>query len=291
MDNNFRNSSFKTKIISVLLYVALTGSLIACSHSPDVPGTQLYTEGNQKIEGLVRHHPQAAYTLVFENGVRNCISRWEKLLQLLPDNLNVYAYNRPGYCKSSPAKTARTSDNIVKELRHSLAQQGFKPPYILIGHSMGGLYMQHFARQYPNEVHGLVLVDAIYPGILKNPNEFPWYTQWGMFIFLPRDMREEINLAHTSSAMIDALPSIDTMPIVRMFNEPKSKIEDGSAREIDMGMLNRDEQVIAAIQNLYPQAKTVVADSSHQMQEASPELVLQAIDDVMHTQGAFQSTP
>lgn len=276
------------KRASIFLRFCLIWSLASCKSLPDLPGTQVLQIDKRRIENIERRYEQARYTLVFENGSRNCIQRWKNLLQQLPTNLNVYAYNRPGYCKSSSAETERTSKNIVNELRHALNHQGFKPPYILIGHSMGGLYMQQFARQYPDEVHGLVLVDAIYPGLLKNPKEFPWYTKMGMTLFLSKDMKEEINLAYKSSLLIDALPNIDYMPIVRMFNEPKSKIEDGTAREIDLGMLNRDEKLIAKVRDMYPCAKIVVADSSHQMQETSPELVMQAINDVMHARGALQ---
>ena len=153
-------------ITRLCVFVSL--GLMSCNSLADTLGTQVLRIDNQKIESLVRKHEQASYTLVFENGSRNCIPRWETLFKQLPADVNIFAYNRPGYCKSSPAKTERTSDNIVNELRHTLQQQGVKPPYILIGHSLGGLYMQHFARQYPNEVKGLVLVDAVYPGILKN---------------------------------------------------------------------------------------------------------------------------
>lgn len=276
------------RIVKVLWGLGLVCGLASCKSLPDLPGTEVSQVDNKQIERIVRKHDQSVYTLVFENGSRNCIQRWATLLQQLPDNLNVYAYNRPGYCNSSSATTDRTSANLVNELRQSLRQQGLNPPYILIGHSLGGLYMQHFARQYPNEVKGLVLVDAVYPGLLKKPDEFPWYTKTAMTLFMSGDMKDEIYKANASSEMIDSLPAIDHMPIVRLFNQPKSKIEDGSAKEIDLGMLNRDEKVITKIRNLYPRAKIVVADSSHQMQETSPELVIQAIDDVIQAKGAFQ---
>lgn len=278
----------RVKLVSLFLGLCLVCSLVSCKGLPDLPGTQVLRVDNQQIESILRKHDESAYTLVFENGSRNCIQRWATLLQQLPDNLNVYAYNRPGYCNSSSATTDRASANVVNELRQSLRQQGLNPPYILIGHSLGGLYMQHFARQHPDEVKGLVLVDAIYPGVLKSPDEFPWYTKTAMTLFISGDMKDEIYRANASSEMIDSLPAIDHMPIVRLFNQPTSKIEDGSAKEIDLGMLNRDEKVITKIRNLYPRAKIVVADSSHQMQETSPELVVQAINDVIQAKGAFQ---
>jgi pimeloyl-ACP methyl ester carboxylesterase len=282
------NCFLKTKMMITGLCVFVSLWLISCTNLADTLDTQVLRIDKQKIESLVRKHEQASYTLVFENGSRNCIQRWEVLFNQLPANVNVFAYNRPGYCKSSSAKSLRTSDNIVNELRHTLQQQGVKPPYILIGHSLGGLYMQHFARQYPDEVKGLVLVDAVYPGILKNPEEFPWYAKLAMTTFMSGDMKEEMYLAHASGAIIDSLPTIDHMPIVRLFNYPKRAIENGNANYVDIGMVNRDENLIEKIKAMYPRAKTVVADSSHQMQETSPELVVQAILEVMQAKGALQ---
>lgn len=273
------------KVAGVFWGFCLLGSLTACKSLPDLPGTQVLRMGDRETESIVRRHDRATHTLVFESGSRNCIQRWEKLLQQLPADVNVYAYNRPGYCNSSSAETARTSDNIANELRQALRQQGFGPPYVLIGHSMGGLYMQQFAREYPDEVHGLVLVDAIYPGFMKTPEEFPWYTKMGMAVFLSKDVREEIRLANASGLMIDALPAIDDKPIVRLFNDPKSKIADKTAVEVDFGMFNRDEKLMEKVRTLYPRAKIVTVDSSHQMQETSPEVVVEAIVDVMKARG------
>lgn len=282
------NCFLKTKMMITLLYLFFSLGLMSCSNLADTLDTQVLRIDNQKIETFVRKHEQASYTLVFENGSRNCIQRWETLFKQLPDDVNIFAYNRPGYCKSSYAESMRTSDNIVNELRHTLQQQEVKPPYILIGHSLGGLYMQHFARQYPVEVKGLVLVDAVYPGILKNPEEFPWYAKLGMTTLMSGDMKEELYMANASGLTIDSLPAIDHMPIVRLFNYPKKAIEDGTAKYVDMGMVNKDEKSIAKIKAMYPRAKTVVADSSHQMQETSPELVVQAILEVMQAEGALQ---
>lgn len=153
---------------------------------------------------------------------------------------------------------------------------------------MSGLYMQQFARQYPDEVQGLVLVDAMYPGVLKAPEEFPLYTKIAMSIFLSKVVKEEVDLAHASGLMIDTLPGIDDKPIVRLFNVPQGAIDDGSVIEVDFSVLNSDEKLREKVKNMYPHAKTVIADSSHQIQESSPELVVKAIRDVMQSQGALQ---
>lgn len=49
---------------------------------------------------------------------------------------------------------------VVADLRGLLESAGLKPPYVLVGHSLGGLYRQYFARRYPDEVAALVLVES-----------------------------------------------------------------------------------------------------------------------------------
>ncbi len=269
-----------------LFYFNLLMALAAYGNVPTLAGTKVVTVDERQLEVFVRRVEHAPYTVVFESGARNCIQRWEKVLQQLPNDVNVYAYNRPGYCKSSPSAKARNSKNIVDELRVALKQEGLKPPFILIGHSIGGLYVQHFAREFPEEVHGVVLVDAMYPGFMKSQAEFPWYTKLGMFIFLNKTVHSEISLAHASGLMIDALPAMDDKPIVRMFNEPKGA--QGKAIAVNFGMFNRDEAAMSKVRSMYPRAKIVLADSSHQMQETSPDLIVQAIQDVMRASGPFQ---
>ncbi len=66
--------------------------------------------------------------------------------------------------RSEATERPRDGQQIVADLHQLLQQQGHKPPYVLLGHSLGGLYMQLFARQYPKDVKGLLLVDALYPG-------------------------------------------------------------------------------------------------------------------------------
>lgn len=268
---------------AVLLVPFIICGLTSCQNMPDVEGTKILLIDDKKIESYVRQVEQAEFTLIFENGAANCIQHWEKVLKQLPKEVNVYAYNRPGYCNSSRSNTERTSENIADELRITLDHLGFKPPYVLIGHSLGGLYVQHFARQYPNEIHGMVLVDALSPGVFKQPNEFPWYVTVGKFIFLSNAVRKELDLAYTSGLLIDSLPAIDDKPIVRMFNVPKG---EGNIA-IDFGVFNKDTQTLEKVKKLYPYAKTVVADSSHQMQFTSPELVVQAIMDVIHSNKPF----
>ncbi|NTU81141.1 MAG: alpha/beta hydrolase [Chloroflexales bacterium] len=72
----------------------------------------------------------------------------------------VCVYDRAGLGWSEPSPHERTSPTMVRELHTLLERAGEPGPYVLVGHSLGGLNMRLFAQQHPAEVVGLVLVDA-----------------------------------------------------------------------------------------------------------------------------------
>lgn len=72
----------------------------------------------------------------------------------------VVAYDRAGYAWSDASPLTRTSENIVQELHTLLKNSNIPAPYILVGYSFGGLNVRLFADKYPDEVAGVVLVDA-----------------------------------------------------------------------------------------------------------------------------------
>ncbi len=99
-------------------------------------------------------------TVVFEAGLGDDWHHWNRVASDLSDDTRVFAYSRPGYGDSDATTTPRDPGHIVEELRELLASQDIPPPYILVGHSFGGTYMELFARSHPDEVAGLVLVDS-----------------------------------------------------------------------------------------------------------------------------------
>ncbi len=68
-------------------------------------------------------------------------------------------YDRAGTGWSDPVKLGRTSAQVTDELRDLLRTAGVPGPYLLAGHSLGGLYARHFALRFPDEVAGLLLLD------------------------------------------------------------------------------------------------------------------------------------
>ncbi|PRC93488.1 alpha/beta fold hydrolase [Solimicrobium silvestre] len=231
----------------------------------------------ENIEQLKINTPQSHSVVVFENGARETLETWDKVIADISKDATVFAYNRPGYGRSETTSAPRDGRTIVEELRQILQQQGLKPPYLLVGHSMGGLYMQLFARMYPQEVQGVVLVDSLYPGIIKKPEDFPLYTRIAKYLFLNNTLAHEIDEIHHTGEIIQSLPWRDDIPMVRLFNVPKS----AGAIGLDFGVVNDDPQTIAMVKALYPKARQVIVDSDHRIQAENPEFVISAIREVM----------
>jgi len=85
---------------------------------------------------------------------------WYKVQPELARFTQVVSYDRAGMGWSEPGPGPRSSAQIVQELHTLLNKAGIRAPYVLVGHSLGGLHVQLYAMQYPEEVAGLVLVDA-----------------------------------------------------------------------------------------------------------------------------------
>ncbi|MEY4577378.1 MAG: hypothetical protein RL701_2081 [Pseudomonadota bacterium] len=98
-------------------------------------------------------------TVVFESGLGDDWTPWQQVADEVSAQARVFAHSRPGYGHSDLTEDPRAASDIVEELRTLLAARGYAPPYVLVGHSFGGAYMELFAKAYPEEVVGLVLVD------------------------------------------------------------------------------------------------------------------------------------
>lgn len=245
-----------------------------------LPVPTIDTIGGRQVESLTLRHPASNDVVVFEGGSRSTIDKWGTVPERLGADASVFVYNRPGYGNSAIATTPRDGRTIVDELRTALRFKGLKPPYVLVGHSLGGLYMQLFARAYPDEVKALVLVDSLYPRMIKKTQDFPWTTRLAGRLAFSRAVWREIEQIDATGDMILALPGIDDKPIVRLVNQPTSS----TAIAVDFGAFRMDDATRDAVRALYPKAKRVVVDSSHQMALTSPDVVAAAIRQMLPAQ-------
>jgi pimeloyl-ACP methyl ester carboxylesterase len=84
---------------------------------------------------------------------------WGSIPDSIAKSARVFLYDRADIGKSDTSRLERTIPNMVIELRSILKNQNINPPYILVGHSLGGLITRYFSGNYPDEVKGLLLLD------------------------------------------------------------------------------------------------------------------------------------
>jgi pimeloyl-ACP methyl ester carboxylesterase len=97
--------------------------------------------------------------VVLESGIAASSINWHPVQTGVAEFARVSAYDRAGYAWSDRPRTPRDPETLVNELRALLRAAGEEPPYILVGHSFGGLIVRLYAAMYPDDLAGMVLVD------------------------------------------------------------------------------------------------------------------------------------
>jgi pimeloyl-ACP methyl ester carboxylesterase len=221
-----------------------------------------------KLEGKGTH------TVILESGLGDTLEVWNTVQPLIAANCaKTLSYNRAGYLGSDNSNAPRDSETIVAELRDELKRQNMKPPYILVGHSLGGLYMQYFARNYPQEVAGLVLVDSSHWEqhlAMGNQANTPYNSRQAVTLFMPWIMRREITDSIDAGKQVHASPAAFSIPTIVLSSTRGPPGETPSDRALSA----RLQEEIAAD---YPQANHIrVIDSGHYIQKDHPEVVVEA---------------
>ena len=99
-------------------------------------------------------------TVILEAGASSPSSDWDKVMPEIGKFTRVCAYDRANIGKSEAAQKPRTGGQVVDDLHALLEKSGESAPYVLVGHSFGGIYSILYANQYPRDIVGMVLVDS-----------------------------------------------------------------------------------------------------------------------------------
>lgn len=98
--------------------------------------------------------------LILEAGAGCSSDTWNPVWPELIKLARVVRYDRAGVGNSAPAAQPRTAADIATDLNTLLRTAGIPGPYILVGHSLGGLFARYFAHMYPDQVVGMMLIDS-----------------------------------------------------------------------------------------------------------------------------------
>lgn len=137
--------------------IAAVLSLVAVLIATDTQGFVRVNANGPKLRMLVMG--SARPTVVFENGGGGSLELWGQVPARVSELARVVAYDRAGDGLSDKGLVERDGRNIASELHAALQNARIPPPYILVGHSLGGPYSRIFAGIYPKEVAAMVLVD------------------------------------------------------------------------------------------------------------------------------------
>jgi len=164
MKNSLYHRFIRPLQARVLYAILLAAALTSCSSKQLV--STMNNSGSVEIENPI---------VVLQPGLGDENTVWGKVLPGLSHDFTVIALNRPGYGDTPATDLPRDPCTIAAEQHAQLQAAGTIPPYILVGHSLGGLYQYVYAKLYPEEVAGFVLIDPTHPRNWEMlQNTAPW---------------------------------------------------------------------------------------------------------------------
>jgi pimeloyl-ACP methyl ester carboxylesterase len=126
------------------------------------PGEFVDVDG-RRMHLLVMGNESGKPTILLEAGIGSSSSNWAWVQSELAASTRVVASDRAGLGWSDPAPEPQDAQESARDLHAALEKAGIPGPYVVAGHSYGGLVVRAFADLYPQEVVGMVLVDASHP--------------------------------------------------------------------------------------------------------------------------------
>jgi len=244
-------------------------------------------------------------TIVLEAGLGNGMDSWAEIYTQASAISTTVAYDRPGYGRSLTngerlrsaamdaipgsellgalelaTRTARPTTGAVAaaRLEEVLRRVGARPPYILVGHSLGGQYVQIYAARHPEKVAGIVLVDSRPKGFTAaclrrglSPCEVPGW----MRAVVPGNQKDEIDGLAETDSQTPTPQALGDIPVIRLV-----------ATEWAMGLNAAFHGLWVEMQQAEQRAQRrgrleLVADSGHDIMDDRPEVVLAAIRELV----------
>ncbi|CDO86210.1 hypothetical protein AWC29_29630 [Mycobacterium triplex] len=243
-------------------------------------------------------HGRGSPTVILESGYHNSSDPWSQsyadppavgpgVLPALADEHRVCAYDRPGTLRfpdppsitdrSSPVAMPRTARDVVQDLHALLAAAHIPGPYVLVGHSLGGLFIRLYAQTYPEQVRALAFVDAFpieIPSLMGS--DWPIYRrQLDMPLpqFANADSFEEIDI-DKSVAQVAEAPPFPPVPTVVLTRTEPFAIPGTVSAEQGANLERAWREATEALIALRPQTPHLIATGSdHFVQIHQPDLV------------------
>ena len=263
-------------------------------------------------------------TVILDSGLGDTYLSWHKVQPEIAKFTQVCSYDRAGLGYSDPSSRPRTSRVIAEELHELLRAAGVAPPFVIVGHSMGGFNVRLYTSMYPQDVVGMVLVDASHP---DQENRFPaelknmegsWqreaqFIAYTMPFGVPRllDLCEDGALDRAADC--NARTARERLAEVRAFPESAAQTAStGSFGDLPLAVLSHDPEKLSndlpadlakSVNTLWQGmqedlahlstrgTQTVAKNSGHYIQIDRPDVVIDAVRNVVEQARQAHSKP
>jgi len=239
-----------------------------------------YTENYYAIDDhkmYSKYYKNGTPTVLFEAGLGDSSDSWNYIQDKISLITSTFSYDRAGIGKSEGSFTPRNGLNLIQDLSKLITEVSIDPPFLLVGHSFGGLISRLFACINSDSVVGMILIDAA----LENKEISFQKILTDNHIIRIKNYLENPEL---NSEKIDKVKTYKQISIYkRQFDFPLTIITRGLANCYGEGwpeerLLNVEQKLQLDIKNLSKMSKSIIAKKSgHYIHKDEPELVIKEI--------------
>lgn len=279
-------------LVSVLAFLSMSASADRSPDSDAAPIDGRFDVGGRSIR--LSCTGTGSPTVVVDAGLGTAPAEdpgWQGIAAKIAPVTRICLYDRAGLGSSDPAPTTpRTSRDATADLHAALAKARVPGPYLVAGHSIGGLHAQVFASLYPDDTAGLVLISTTHPDQMTTwlsllppaaPDEEKAITEARAFLTVmvadPTRNEEKLDFA-ASAAQGRALKSLGAKPVIVATHSPRFRMAPGLSEPIAIKLETATQQMQKQFLSLSSNARqNIAATAGHGLPHEAPGFVVDNI--------------
>lgn len=288
-------------LCAIILASLSTGCSTLSSSQPPTPTPM--PSGMVEVGGYELYYEcsgQGTPTVILESGSGGDSSAWDAVINGIEGATRVCAYDRANLGRSDKAPGPRTYHDMTRDLQVLLEKAHIGGPYILVGHSMGGMLVRIFADQHPGEVAGVVLVDSAHPDMglrllaclppesASEPETIGYMRRWFTWMsdssHEPPFIDSEVQNSLVSNQQVRDVESLGDLPLVVISQAPDIPglgYQIIASSEIDACLRETWQDMQGELAGLSSITSRLTAKGGHMIPVEQPELIVQAINDLV----------
>jgi pimeloyl-ACP methyl ester carboxylesterase len=224
---------------------------------------------------------QGSPTFVLEAGEGVPSDAMAGLKHALAERGTACSYDRANTGRSGSAPTPRTAAEIAADLNALLSAASIPGPYVLVGHSAGGMFVQMYARTFPEDVAGVVAMNPVPPFAEWREQGFPEMTKQeraGEIAYYEGENGESFDYRASSEQIAEA-PAPPDMPFEMLISTVAQCAEDTTG--ICKRTYPANEAIMEAISQEWPDGGFSQVESGHEIYSGDVQAILAIVDGML----------